>query len=171
MDKQLCYGSFSTPIGAFLAVVSPKGLCALRPIESRGENAVLAETRRDYPNAEFVADEKTVRPLVRKIEAVIAGRLAATKVPLDVRGTPFQKRVWRELVRVPWGKTYSYSEIAKKVGNPRAVRAVASACARNPIAFVVPCHRILRKNGAMGEYYWGGELKRQLLEREVGRAS
>jgi AraC family transcriptional regulator, regulatory protein of adaptative response / methylated-DNA-[protein]-cysteine methyltransferase len=168
MNTHLSYASLPTPIGTFLVVVSTKGLCALRLIEGRGESAVLAEIRRDHPGADLVADEKAVRPLARKIEAVIAGRLAAADVPLDMRGTPFQKRVWRELVRVPWGKTCSYSELAQKVGAPRAVRAVASACARNPVTFVVPCHRILRKGGGLGGYYWGLEMKRQLLEREAG---
>ena len=160
------YGSLSTPIGTFLVVASPKGLCALRLIEGRSMSALLDEVRRDFADADLVADDKAVGPLARKIEAVIAGRLAASAVPLDLRGTPFQKRVWQVLARVPWGETYSYSELARKVGNPKAVRAVASACARNPVTFVVPCHRIVRKGGGLGGYYWGSEMKRQLLERE-----
>ena len=162
----LCYSSLQTPIGTFLVVASSKGLCALRLIEDRGLPAVLKEVQRDYPDVPLAEDERAVRPLARKIEEVIAGRLAAAEVPLDMRGTPFQKQVWRELVRVPWGKTYTYSELANKVGKPRAVRAVASACARNPITFVVPCHRILAKGGGLGGYYWGLEMKRELLDRE-----
>ena len=162
----LNYASLTTPIGTFLVVASPKGLCSLRLIEGRSEKAVLEEVRRDYPDTDLVADDKAVGPLARKIEAVIAGRLAASDVPLDLRGTPFQKRVWQELARVPWGKTYSYSELARKVGKPKAVRAVASACARNPVTFVVPCHRIVSKGGGLGGYYWGLEMKQRLLDRE-----
>jgi AraC family transcriptional regulator of adaptative response/methylated-DNA-[protein]-cysteine methyltransferase len=164
--KMLNYASLTTPIGNFLVVASPKGLCSLRLIEGRSETAVLDKVRRDYPDTDLVADDKAVKPLARKIEAVIAGRLAASAVPLDMRGTPFQKRVWQELARVPWGKTYSYSELARKVGKPKAVRAVASACARNPVTFVVPCHRIVAKGGGLGGYYWGPEMKQQLLDRE-----
>jgi len=166
MKPQLFYSSFATPIGSFLALVSEKGLCALRLIDGQEETAVLDELKRGYPQAELMANDKAVSPVARKIEAVIAGQLSAKEVPLDMRGTSFQKQVWRELVRVPWGKTYTYSELAKKIGNPKAVRAVASACARNPITFVVPCHRILRKGGGLGGYYWGCDMKQQLLERE-----
>jgi AraC family transcriptional regulator of adaptative response/methylated-DNA-[protein]-cysteine methyltransferase len=166
MKTQLFHGSLETPIGAFVVVVSAKGLCALRLIENQHLGTLLEEIRHDFADADLIADDRAVRPVARKIEAVIAGRLAATDVPLDMRGTPFQKRVWEELVRVPWGKTYSYSDLAAKIGKPRAVRAVASACARNPVAFVVPCHRILRKGGGLGGYYWGVAMKRQLLERE-----
>ena len=164
--KVLNYASLTTPIGNFLVVASPKGLCSLRLIEGRGEMAVLDELRRDYADTDLVADDKAVKPLARKIEAVIAGRLAASDVPLDMRGTPFQKRVWQELARVPWGQTYSFSELARKVGKPKAVRAVASACARNPVTFVVPCHRIVSKGGGLGGYYWGLEMKQRLLDRE-----
>ena len=162
----LNYASLTTLIGKFLVVVSAKGLCALRLIEGRSLANLLEEMRRAHPHADLVADDKAVQPMARKIEAVIAGRLDAAKLPLDMGGTPFQQRVWQELVRVPWGKTFSYSELASKVGSPRAVRAVASACARNPVAFVVPCHRILRKGGGLGGYYFGLEMKQRLLDRE-----
>ena len=107
-----------------------------------------------------------LQPLLAKVTRVLAGRLPAERIPLDPAGTPFQKRVWRKMLEVPWGQTLSYSDLARKVGKPRAVRAVASACARNPIACIVPCHRILRKGGGLGGYYWGLEKKRELLERE-----
>lgn len=166
MTQQLSYTPLTTAIGEFLVVASPKGLCSLRLIAAGSMANVLNEVRREFPDASLVPDDKAVAPLVNMIEAVIAGRLPAVKVPLDMRGTPFQQRVWKALVRVPWGKTFTYSELAEKVGSPKAVRAVASACANNPVTFVVPCHRILRKGGGLGGYYWGLEMKRQLLERE-----
>jgi len=107
---------------------------------------------------------------VTKIRQVLAGQLPASSVPLDPAGTVFQKRVWNEMVKLPWGSTISYSDLARRVGNPRAVRAVASACARNPITFIVPCHRILHKGGGVGGYYWGVEVKQRLLEMEQNPA-
>ena len=92
--------------------------------------------------------------------------MPAASLPLDLIGTDFQKRVWRELLKVPWGRTLTYSELARKIGEPTAVRAVASACARNPVAMIVPCHRILCKDGSLGGYYWGLPKKKRLLERE-----
>lgn len=166
MDQQLHYAPLTTPIGEFLVVASPKGLCSLRLIADGGLPKVLKEVRRDFPDATLLANDKAVAPLAAMIDAVIAGRLPAVKVPLDMRGTPFQQRVWKTLVRLPWGKTLTYSELAAKAGSPLAVRAVASACANNPVMFVVPCHRILRKGGGLGGFYWGLEMKRQLLERE-----
>jgi AraC family transcriptional regulator of adaptative response/methylated-DNA-[protein]-cysteine methyltransferase len=162
----LNYASLSTAIGTLLVVGSAKGLRALRLVDGERLDAVLDKVREDNPHAELADDAKAIRPLLRQIEAVIGGRQAAAKVPLDMRGTSFQKRVWQALVRVPWGKTATYSELARKMGSPRAVRAVASACARNPVTFIVPCHRIVRKGGGLGGYYWGREIKRELLERE-----
>jgi AraC family transcriptional regulator of adaptative response/methylated-DNA-[protein]-cysteine methyltransferase len=164
--EALNYASLSTPIGTFLVVGSAKGLRALRLLDGERPNAVLDKVRVDNPDAELVEDSKAIGSLVRQVEAVIGGRLPAAQVRLDMRGTPFQKRVWQALVRVPWGKTATYSELARKMGSPRAVRAVASACARNPVTFIVPCHRIVRKGGGLGGYYWGLEMKRELLERE-----
>ena len=87
-------------------------------------------------------------------------------LPLDVRGTAFQQRVWRALQQIPVGKTVSYAEVAKRIGAPKAVRAVASACAANPIAVAIPCHRVVRKGGGLSGYRWGVERKRALLKRE-----
>ena len=162
----LKYATLTTPIGEFLVVVSPRGLRSLKLIAGQPVARLIEKARAAHPDAELAEDEKAVRPIARQIEAVIAGRLPADKVPLDLEGTAFQQRVWRALVRVPWGKTCSYSELASKVGKPQAVRAVASACARNQITFVVPCHRIVRKGGGLGGYYWGLDMKERLLQRE-----
>ncbi|HWC75562.1 MAG TPA: methylated-DNA--[protein]-cysteine S-methyltransferase, partial [Gemmatimonadales bacterium] len=86
--------------------------------------------------------------------------------PLDIRATAFQRRVWRELQRIPFGKTRSYSEVARRIGQPRATRAVARACATNPVALAIPCHRVVRDDGTLGGYRWGLERKQALLEKE-----
>jgi len=162
----LHYAESQSPVGHIIAVVSHKGLAALRLVENDNPQKIVKDIAQQFPGATLVKDDRKIAPVLRQIEEVMSGRLAASRVPLDLHGTPFQKRVWKELARVPWGKTYTYSDLARKAGNPKAVRAVASCCARNPIAFVVPCHRILRKGGGLGGYYWGLDRKRELLERE-----
>jgi len=160
------YATAQTAIGPILAVATDKGLCALRLLEGTAVKNLMREIAREHPPADWVEDGSALRPYMSKISQVVEGHLDASKIPLDLYGTPFQKKVWSTLLRVPWGKTLSYQELARKVGKPRAVRAVANACARNPIAFVVPCHRILRSDGSLGGYYWGPSRKQQLLRRE-----
>jgi AraC family transcriptional regulator, regulatory protein of adaptative response / methylated-DNA-[protein]-cysteine methyltransferase len=161
----LRYTMWKSSLGKMLAVASEQGLAALRFCD-KDQTALLAETRRAYPNCELVEDAKSLQPLIRLIEEVFAGEAKAESVPLDPVGTTFQRNVWRHLAKVPWGVTVSYSDLARKVGKPRAVRAVASACARNPVAVIVPCHRVLRKDGNLGGYYFGLPKKRLLLDRE-----
>lgn len=165
-ENVLNFAITDTAIGPVLVVGSAKGLCALRLVENARISNLLKEVQRENPRMELQENERALQMLTKKVVAVIAGRLPAAEVPLDLQGTPFQKRVWQTLLRVPWGKTYSYTQLAGKAGHPRAVRAVASACARNRIAFVIPCHRIVAKDGGLGGYYWGLDRKRQLLERE-----
>jgi AraC family transcriptional regulator of adaptative response/methylated-DNA-[protein]-cysteine methyltransferase len=103
-----------------------------------------------------------MRELARRIEGVAGG----AQLPLDVRGTSFQLKVWKALLGIPRGAVLSYAEVAREVGSPRAVRAVANACASNRIAILIPCHRVIRGDGALGGYRWGIERKRALLDRE-----
>ncbi|MDQ3673061.1 MAG: methylated-DNA--[protein]-cysteine S-methyltransferase, partial [Gemmatimonadota bacterium] len=103
---------------------------------------------------------------VSDIVATVEGQRAGSDLPLDLRATAFQWKVWRELQRIPAGETRSYSEVAAAIGSPKAVRAVASACAQNPVALVIPCHRVLRRGGELGGYRWGVERKQQLIEKE-----
>jgi AraC family transcriptional regulator of adaptative response/methylated-DNA-[protein]-cysteine methyltransferase len=160
------YAYLSSSLGNLLAAFTGKGLCALRLCETDQIANILNDLRQQHPQAEIVEDAPTLQPRLAEVKDVIEGHVPATAIALDLVGTPFQKKVWQTLAKVPWGKTLSYSELARKAGNPLAIRAVASACARNPIAFVVPCHRILRKGGGLGGYYWGLEMKQSLLERE-----
>lgn len=160
------YALWRTSLGDLFAAVTDRGLCALRLCEKREMSGILDELRRQHPHAELAEDADKLRDWQARVEDVLNGQAPADALPLDLVGTTFQKHVWQTLVKVPWGKTLSYTDLARKAGKPRAIRAVASACARNPIAFVIPCHRILSKNGGLGGYYWGLQMKRDLLERE-----
>lgn len=167
MTDIIHYALWKTPLGNLFAASTDEGLCALRLCEDQRQvPEFTAEISARHGNVQMVEDAEWMRPLLRQIDDVLAGRATGDTISLDPAGTQFQKRVWKALVKVPWGKTLSYSELAKKAGNPKAIRAVASACARNPIAFVVPCHRVLHKGGGLGGYYWGLQMKQQLLERE-----
>lgn len=111
-------------------------------------------------------DAETMRPFTSQIATYLKGELKDFHIPLRFSGTPFQKRVWSELVKIPFGETRSYQDIAKAVGSPSASRAVGSACGKNPIPIVVPCHRVIAKNGGLGGYSGGLELKKELLKIE-----
>ena len=161
------YGSGRTVVGPVLAALTPRGLCALRLLEGTTLAVEVAELRGKYPQAEFQEDPQAVAAVLKKINAVLEGHAEASSIALDLHGTPFQQRVWQTVLKVPRGKTWSYSQLAARVGKPRAVRAAASACARNPIGLIVPCHRIVRRDGTMGDYYWGAERRCALLQREM----
>jgi AraC family transcriptional regulator of adaptative response/methylated-DNA-[protein]-cysteine methyltransferase len=147
--------------------LSERGLCVLKVIDDQAsERQILAELQHKFAGAEFVSDAKAVAPVLRQLNELIEGQRSKLDVPLDLHGTPFQQRVWRAMCKLPRGQTWSYSELARRAGSPRAVRAAASACARNPVAILVPCHRIIREDGGLGGYGGGEERKRQLLEME-----
>lgn len=150
----------SSPLGRLLLRATPRGLAGLRMLDHD------ADFDATDLSLEVCEETGSLTALVKKVQQVIAGKLPAWKAPLDVEGPPFLKRVWRALVRVPWGETVSYEELARRAGRPRAVRAAASACARNPVCFIIPCHRVLAKGGGLGGYGYGVEVKRRLLQRE-----
>lgn len=157
-----------TALGWLLAAATERGLCAVR----FGENAVTLERdlRDEFHAAALRRDDAALRRYVDPLLAVIRGENTTIDLPLDVRATAFQRKVWEKLRQIPRGETRSYSEIARAMGRPRAVRAVARACAANPVALAVPCHRVVRKDGDRGGYRWGMERKEKLLEREQARA-
>jgi AraC family transcriptional regulator of adaptative response/methylated-DNA-[protein]-cysteine methyltransferase len=115
----------------------------------------------------MIGGDRAFEQLVAKVVGLVEQPRKTTDLPLDIRGTAFQQRVWKALARIPAGKTLSYSELAKQVGMPSAVRAVASACAANKLAVAIPCHRVLRNDGALSGYRWGVDRKRALLDREA----
>ncbi len=157
----------STSCGLVFAARTTRGVCLLHLIETNGRAAALAELRRRHPGATFVKDETALADVFRQVDA-FADDPAGSDIVLDLHGTPFQQKVWRAMQRIPKGTTATYSELARRAGVPLAVRAVASACARNPVCLFVPCHRIVRLDGGLGGYGGAGgvEKKRHLLELE-----
>ncbi len=131
--------------------------------------ALEAALRREYPAATVERHDDELRGWAGTVVARMAGQ-EAERLPLDVRGTTFQWRVWDALQRIPKGSTRTYAEIARELGQPSAARAVARACASNPLALVIPCHRVVRGDGGLGGYRWGVERKRELLRRRSGPA-
>lgn len=133
-----------------------------------GDSPKILQTRlkADFPDAILQDNEPEFKTIVSRVLAFLDAPENECPLPLDLQGTAFQKRVWAALQTIPPGFTASYGEIARKIGNPRAARAVARACAANPVAVAVPCHRVIRGNGDLGGYRWGVERKRALLERE-----
>ncbi|MCH8499766.1 MAG: methylated-DNA--[protein]-cysteine S-methyltransferase [Marinobacter sp.] len=143
---------------------SDKGLCILLLGDDLHE--LQRELARRCPNATLAPEPRPNDPVFQQALGCLKSGNLSPDLPLDLRGTPFQLQVWQSLATIPAGHTCSYSELAAKVGRPRAVRAVASACGANPITLLIPCHRILAKGGGIGGYYWGSEVKRALLARE-----
>jgi AraC family transcriptional regulator of adaptative response/methylated-DNA-[protein]-cysteine methyltransferase len=159
------YSCFATPLGTVLAAATDKGLCSIKLGDDRERlKRLLAE---EFAAAEIVED--SLSGLRDKILSFLAGEASLARVPLDIRGTVFQRRVWETLRRIPRGETRTYQDIARAVGAPRAVRAVGSACGANPVALAVPCHRAVRTDGGLGGYAWGLQRKRKLLALEKKR--
>jgi len=151
-------------LGVILVAATEKGVCAI----SLGADAekLANELESRFPGAELVSDDAAFARLVARVIAIVEGGRADAKLPLDIRGTVFQQRVWEALRTIPAGSTATYAEIAAKVGAPRSHRAVAKACASNVLAVVIPCHRVVRSDGGVSGYRWGVARKRALLARE-----
>jgi AraC family transcriptional regulator of adaptative response/methylated-DNA-[protein]-cysteine methyltransferase len=167
MGQQILYAIVDCPLGRLLVAGTEMGICAV----SLGDSDRKLEKFlwSGFPHALISRDESGVlEGWIRTIVSYLQGekRARVNELPLDVVGTAFERRVWKELQKVPYGATRSYSEIAKEINEPRAVRAVANACARNPTCLIVPCHRVVRKNGDPGGYRWGLKRKQKLLEME-----
>lgn len=157
------------PLGLLLVAATDKGICS---VTLGDKNEKLAEAlRAEFPQAEIAGDKGDLHAQVNTLLKHLAGQEPHPELPLDVQGTAFQKRVWEELRRIPYGQTASYGEIARRIGQPTATRAVARACATNPAALVTPCHRVIRENGDLGGYRWGIERKQELLEKEKAALS
>jgi AraC family transcriptional regulator of adaptative response/methylated-DNA-[protein]-cysteine methyltransferase len=159
------FACFTSRLGTVLAAATPKGVCAVKlGSDPTKLQRMLAE---EFSAAELVPAH--LPDLEEKIRGFIEGEGSLARVPVDIRGTVFQRRVWQALRRIPRGETRTYSEIARAIGAPAAVRAVGSACGANPVALVVPCHRAIRTDGGLGGYAWGLPVKRRLLEIEKRR--
>jgi len=154
----------SPSLGRLLVGATERGVCAVAMGASDAELAAVLS--REYPAATIVNDAGALREWSRAIVAHLAGRRPRLDLPLDVQATAFQWQVWQALAAIPYGETRTYAEVASAIGRPRAVRAVARACATNPVALAVPCHRVVPAHGGEGGYRWGAERKKALLARE-----
>lgn len=151
-------------LGRLLIGATEKGICSVTFGDD--DRALANDLFNEYPNAEFnLADDK-FKKYARAILSNLDGNKRTLDLPLDLRATAFQMRVWEALRQIPYGETRSYSEVAREIGNERAVRAVARACATNPVAIVTPCHRVIGSNGSLSGYRWGIERKKALLKAE-----
>ena len=163
--QRIGFCTFATTLGTVLVAFTAEGVCAVKlGNDVGGLKLLLAE---EFSAAELAEESRP--DLAAKVRAFVAGEGSLARIPLDIRGTVFQRRVWEALRRIPRGETRTYSDIAREIGAPAAVRAVGSACGANPVALVVPCHRAVRTDGGLGGYAWGLGVKKRLLEIEKRR--
>jgi AraC family transcriptional regulator of adaptative response/methylated-DNA-[protein]-cysteine methyltransferase len=159
------YATAATALGHVLVAATQKGICRIAFGDDPNE---LVQALRDaLAAADLVEDRPRITPFVEQIDDYLHGRRETFDLPLDVSTTAFRQRVWEALRRIPYGETRSYTEVAASLGLPQAVRAVASACASNPVALAIPCHRVLQKGGALAGYRWGLARKAALLDAEA----
>ena len=164
-DATIHFAIAQCSLGALLVAATDKGVCAI----ALGDDAevLLSDLQQRFSQATLVGGEPGFERLVAQVVGLVEAPHAAHELPLDIRGTAFQQRVWQALREIPPGSTASYAEIAGRLGAPKAVRAVAAACAANTLAVAIPCHRVVRSDGALSGYRWGVERKRELLAREA----
>jgi AraC family transcriptional regulator, regulatory protein of adaptative response / methylated-DNA-[protein]-cysteine methyltransferase len=152
-------------LGAILVAATDRGVCAI--LLGDDPDSLVRDLQDRFASAELIAGDRDFDDLVARVVGFVEAPALGLGLPLDVRGTAFQQRVWQALSEIPAGSTASYADIARRIGSPRAVRAVAQACASNAIAVAIPCHRVVRRDGDLSGYRWGVERKRALLEREA----
>ncbi len=163
-NEEIRFAIGESSLGAILVASSAKGVAA---ILIGDDPNLLAEDLQDrFPKARLVGGDRDYEKLVAQVVGLVEAPRLGLNLPFDVRGTAFQQRVWQALREIPAGRTASYAEIAARIGSPKSVRAVAGACAANNIAVAIPCHRVVRNDGALSGYAWGVERKRALLSRE-----
>ena len=160
---KISYAIGGTAVGRVLIATTPRGICSIQFGESA--DALERALRREYRQAEVKRADRELAAQLRSVRDQIRGQ-RTERLPLDIQATAFQRLVWEQLRTIPRGATKSYSEVARAIGRPRSARAVARACATNPVAVAIPCHRVVREDGAMGGYRWGVERKQKLLTLE-----
>ena len=153
--------------GSILVATSERGVCAI--LLGDDPDALARELQDRFPRADLIGGDEEFEQLVARVVGFVETPSLGLNLPLDVRGTAFQQRVWQALRKIPAGSTASYAEVAKRIGSPKSVRAVGQACAANTLAVAIPCHRVVRNDGALSGYRWGVERKRALLDREAQR--
>jgi AraC family transcriptional regulator of adaptative response/methylated-DNA-[protein]-cysteine methyltransferase len=165
--ERIRYTTAACSLGRILVAATHRGICSVALADSDRE--LISSLRSEYPQARITRDNVGLRQTLALLLAHLNGSEPCTDFPLDIRATAFQQRVWDELRRIPYGSTSSYSDVARAVGKPKAARAVARACATNPAALVIPCHRVIGKSGHAAGYRWGKTRKLQLLANEKAR--
>ena len=163
-EAQICFKVVPCSLGFLLVAATPQGLCSVALGDS--EEQLVATLNQAFPAAEMGSNHSQLEDWLEALLANLAGNQHHLNLPLDVQATAFQWRVWQILRSIRYGDTHSYSQVADMLGQPQAVRAVARACATNPVALVVPCHRVLRSDGSLGGFRWGLERKQALLAQE-----
>jgi AraC family transcriptional regulator of adaptative response/methylated-DNA-[protein]-cysteine methyltransferase len=163
-NEEIRFAIGQSSLGAILVASSAKGVASI--LIGDDPNALAEDLQDRFPRARLIGGDRDYEKVVAQVVGLVEAPRLGLDLPLDVRGTAFQQRVWQALREIPAGRTASYAEIAAKIGSPKSVRAVAGACAANNIAVAIPCHRVVRNNGATSGYAWGVERKRVLLSRE-----
>jgi AraC family transcriptional regulator, regulatory protein of adaptative response / methylated-DNA-[protein]-cysteine methyltransferase len=166
-NEEIRFALGQTSLGAILVASSKRGVASI--LLGNDPDALLRQLQDRFPKAKLIGADRDYEALVARVVGFIEAPQIGLNLPLDVRGTAFQRRVWQALQEIPVGQTASYAEIAQRIGSPKAIRAVAGACAANNLAVVIPCHRVVRNDGALSGYAWGVERKKALLDREEAR--
>jgi AraC family transcriptional regulator of adaptative response/methylated-DNA-[protein]-cysteine methyltransferase len=164
VDTEISFAVGECSLGSILVAQSARGICAI--LLGDDPVALVKDVQDRFPQATLIGGNRGFEQTIATVVAAVEAPAVGLDLPLDVRGTAFQERVWRALRDIPPGKTASYAEIARSIGAPRSTRAVAQACAANPVAVAIPCHRVVRTDGGLSGYRWGVERKRELLSRE-----
>ena len=167
-SEEIKFAVGQTTLGAILVASSKKGVAAIL----LGDDAddLVRNLQDRFPKAHLIGADRDYEALIARVVGLVEAPGIGLDLPLDVRGTAFQQRVWQALREIPVGETVCYAEIARRIGSPQAARAVAAACAANNLAIAIPCHRVVRNDGAHSEYAWGVERKRALLDREASQS-
>jgi len=166
-DTDIRFAIGQCTLGAILVAASPRGVCAIALGDDPEQLARDLQNR--FPHARLIGAERDFEDWVARVVGFVEAPGSGLELPLDIRGTAFQQRVWQALRAIPPGTTLSYTELARRLGVPQSCRAVASACAANPLALVIPCHRVVRSDGGLAGYRWGVERKGELIKREAGQ--
>lgn len=166
-DADIRFAVGECSMGSILVALSHKGVCAI--LLGDDPDGLTRDLQDRFPRADLIGGDAGFENLIAKVVGFVEAPRIGLDLPLDIRGTAFQQRVWQALREIPAGQTASYTDVARRIGEPKSVRAVAQACGANAIAVAIPCHRVLRNDGALSGYRWGVDRKRALLDKEAGR--
>jgi AraC family transcriptional regulator of adaptative response/methylated-DNA-[protein]-cysteine methyltransferase len=168
-NEEIRFAVGQSSLGSILVASSRKGVVAI--LLGSDAEELVHDLQDRFPKARLIGADKDYEAMVARVVGLVEAPEIGLDLPLDIRGTAFQQRVWRALQEIPAGRTVSYAELAQRIGSPNAVRAVAGACAANKLAVAIPCHRVIRNDGSTSGYAWGVERKRALLDREAPRTT